>query len=251
MFPVIFEIGPLKIHSFGLMVMMAFLVGGWMVTKELRRRGIVPDHLEGYPILALVGGIVGARAYYLFEHAGDLQANFFGTLFGGAGLTWYGGVVGGALAVLVWAHRKGQSKLAMCDAFAPGLAAAYGVGRIGCQLAGDGDYGPPSDAPWAMAYPKGVVPTIVAVHPTPVYEILMMIPVVAILWHMRTRMPDPGRLFGLYMVLVGAERWIAEIYRVRPEKTMGMSTAQWISVAAILVGVMMIVTLSRRSENDA
>jgi len=90
-----------------------------------------------------------------------------------------------------------------------------------------------------MAYPKGVVPTTVAVHPTPVYEVLMMIPVVALLWYLRTRIVEAGRLFGVYLMLVGAERWIAEIYRVRPEKTMGMSTAQWISVAAILLGVLL------------
>ncbi len=251
MFPVIFEIGPLKIHSFGLMVMMAFLGGGWMVTRELRRRGIVPDHLDGYPLLALVGGIVGARIYYLLEHTGSLRADFFGTLFGGAGLTWYGGALGGAIAVLLWAHRKGQSKLEMCDAFAPGLAAAYGIGRIGCQLAGDGDYGPPSDAPWAMAYPHGVVATTVAVHPTPIYEILMMIPVVGLLWWLRTRVQGAGRLFGVYLVLVGAERWIAEIYRVRPEKTLGMSTAQWTSLGAIALGILFYLLLAKRPATKA
>jgi phosphatidylglycerol:prolipoprotein diacylglycerol transferase len=251
MFPVIFQIGPLKVHSFGLMVMIAFLVGGWMVTQELRRRGIVPDHLEGYPMFALLGGIAGARLYYLFEHAGQVQEHFFATVFGGAGLTWYGGAVGGALAVLLWAHHKKQPLLSMCDAFAPGLAAAYGVGRIGCQLAGDGDYGPPSDAPWAMAYPHGVVPTAVPVHPTPVYEVLMMIPVVALLWGMRKRWKRPGHLFGLYLVLVGIERWIAEIFRVRPEKTMGMSTAQWFSVVAIMLGLFMLATLRENHKPAA
>ena len=239
MYPVIFEIGPVTIHSFGLMVLVAFLVGGWMTTKELARRGLEPSHLEGYPMLALLGGIVGARIYYLIEHADRLTENFFGTLLGGAGLTWYGGAIGGAALVLFWAHRKGQSKWSMCDAFAPGLAAAYGIGRIGCQLAGDGDYGPPSDVPWAMAYPKGVVPTDVPVHPTPVYEILMMIPVVALLWWLRTRLTTPGRLFGVYLMLAGAERWVSEFFRVRPETTLGMSTAQWLSLVAIVAGALL------------
>ncbi len=239
MFPILLRLGPVTLYTFGLMVMLAFLAGAYLVTRELRRRGIEPSHLEGYPLIALLGGIVGARVYYLIEHGDRLLQNPLGTLLGGAGLTWYGGLFGGAFAVLFWARRKGQSLWEMCDAFAPGLAAAYGVGRIGCQLAGDGDYGPPADVPWAMAYPKGMVPTDIPVHPTPVYEVLMMIPVVWLLWRLRTRPTGPGWLFGLYLVLSGAERWISELFRVRPDKLAGMSTAQWISVAAIAAGALL------------
>ena len=140
-----------------------------------------------------------------------------------------------------------------CDAFAPGLAAAYGIGRIGCQLSGDGDYGPASDLPWAMAYPKGMVPTTELVHPTPVYEIMMMIPIVALLWRLRTREYAPGWLFGAYLVLVGIERWISEIFRDRtPESmTLGMSTAQWTSVVAVLFGAWLLVTRRHAPGNRA
>lgn len=253
MFPVIVEIGPVKLYSFGLMVMMAFLGAAWMVTRELSRRGLVPDHLEGYPMLALLGGLGGARVYYLLEHLEQLQANPFRSLFAGAGLTWYGGAIGGALVVLLFARHKGQPLWSMCDAFAPALAAAYGIGRIGCQLAGDGDYGPPSDLPWAMAYPRGVVPVAVPVHPTPIYEVLMMIPIVALLWGLRRQPRGPGWLFGLYLVLVGIERWISEIFRVRPEGDLmaGMSQAQWLSVGAMLFGAWLLSTRRRANASPA
>jgi len=241
MIPVLFEIGPLKLYSFGLMVLLAFAGGGALVVRELRRRQIKPDHLEGYPIVALLGGIAGAKLYWILTNLDRLQEDFLGSL--AAGFTWYGGLIGGAVATLWLGRRHGQNLWSLCDAFAPGLAAAYGIGRIGCQLSGDGDYGPPSDLPWAMAYPKGMVPTDVPVHPTPVYEVLMMIPVVLVLWRLRRLDRAPGWLFGMYLALVGAERWISEIFRVRYESdmTLGMSTAQWTSVLAILVGLWLLV----------
>jgi phosphatidylglycerol:prolipoprotein diacylglycerol transferase len=241
MIPVLFEIGPLKVYSFGLMVLLAFAGGGALVIRELKRRGLKPDHLEGYPMVALLGGVAGAKLYWVFTSWDAFIADPIGSL--AAGFTWYGGLMGGAIAVLVMARVRGQDLWSLCDAFGPGLAASYGIGRIGCQLSGDGDYGPPSDLPWAMAYPKGMVPTDVPVHPTPVYEVLMMIPVVAILWRLRLQDRSPGWLFGAYLVLVGVERWISELFRVRypSDMTLGMSTAQWFSVVAILAGIWLLV----------
>jgi phosphatidylglycerol:prolipoprotein diacylglycerol transferase len=243
MIPIIFEIGPIKLYSFGLMVLLAFAGGAFLVLSELKRRGLRPDHLEGYPLTAMVSGIVGARLYWVFTHLDAVAENPLGSIFGNAGLTWYGGLIGGVAATLWLAHRHGQRLWDLCDAFGPGLAAAYGIGRIGCHLSGDGDYGPPSDLPWAMAYPKGMVPTDVPVHPTPVYEILMIIPIVAVLWRLRTQDRAPGWLFGAYLVLVGTERWISEIFRIRnPEDMMaGMSTAQWTSIVAVLFGAWLLV----------
>ena len=244
MIPVIFEIGPIKLYSFGLMVLLAFAGGAFLVLRELKRRGLRPDHLEGYPLTAMVSGIAGARIYWVFTHLDQVAESPLRSIFGSAGLTWYGGLVGGVAATLWLARRHRQRLWDLCDAFAPGLAAAYGIGRIGCQLSGDGDYGPPSDLPWAMAYPNGMVATTELVHPTPVYEILMIIPIVALLWRLRTQERTPGWLFGAYLVLVGIERWISEIFRVRtPESMMfGMSTAQWTSIVAILIGAWLLVT---------
>jgi phosphatidylglycerol:prolipoprotein diacylglycerol transferase len=245
--PVIFELGRIKIFSFGLMLVIAFLVGGFLITRMLRSRGHVPDHLEGYPMVGLLGGIVGAKLYYIFAHLGQLGENPWSSLLSGSGLTWYGGLMGGAAAVLIWARRHRQDLWSIADCCAPGLAIGYAIGRIGCQLAGDGDYGPPSDLPWAMAYPKGVVPTLEACHPTPVYETLMMAGVALVLWKLRDRPVATGWLVGVYLMLAGAERWIAEIFRVRPEKTMGMSVAQWMSIGVIAVGLIIVAARRRRN----
>ena len=241
MIPVIFEIGPIKLYSFGLMFLVAFLGGGALVVRELRRKGMKPDHLEGYPFVAFASGIAGAKLYWILTSWDKVVADPIGSL--AAGFTWYGGLVGGAIGAFWLARRNRQNLWSLADATSPGLAAAYGIGRIGCQLSGDGDYGPPSDLPWAMAYPKGMVPTDVPVHPTPVYEVLMMIPIVLILWRLRLQDRAPGWLFGLYLVLVGIERWISELFRVRyvSDVTMGMSTAQWTSVIAIVFGLWLLI----------
>jgi phosphatidylglycerol:prolipoprotein diacylglycerol transferase len=251
MIPVLFEIGPFKLYSFGLMVLLAFAGGGALVVRELKRRGLEPNHLEGYPMAALFGGIVGAKLYWIVTSWDSMVADPIGSL--PAGFTWYGGLVGGAITVLWIGRRRGQNLWSLCDAFAPGLAAAYGIGRVGCQLSGDGDYGPPTDVPWAMAYPKGMVPTDELVHPTPVYEILMMIPIVFVLWRLRLQERAPGWLFGIYLVLVGAERWISELYRVRypADMTLGMSTAQWTSVIAILLGLRLVMNRRRMEQRAA
>jgi phosphatidylglycerol:prolipoprotein diacylglycerol transferase len=248
MIPVLFDFGFFKIYSFGLMVAIAFLVASWMVSRELQRRNIQPSHAEGYPLAAMIGGVVGARLYYVAEHLDKLYRNPLGTLFGGSGLTWYGGALGGALTVLLMARHKKQPLWSVCDAFAPGLAAAYAIGRIGCQLAGDGDYGLPSDLPWAMAYPNAVVPTDVPVHPTPVYETLAMGAVAWILWRLRTRpWANNGGLFGLYLVLTGIERFLVEFVRTNARSVLGLTVAQVTSIVAIAFGLWVMASLQSRA----
>ncbi len=247
MYPILFRIGPFKVYSFGLMVVLAFLAGAWFTAKELRRRSIQPDNIDGYPLIALVGGILGARVYYLVAHYREVLRNPLHELFSGAGLTWYGGVIGGAVATLAWARHKGQGLWSMCDAFAPGLAVAYAVGRIGCHLSGDGDYGKVTTLPWGYSYAKGMVPTPpgVLVHPTPLYELVAMLGVFALLWRLRTRLTGPGQLFGVYLILAGVERFLIEFVRRNPPVALGLTTAQWTSLAAIVLGA--VLYLTRRS----
>ena len=117
------------------------------------------------------------------------------------------------------------------------LAIGYGIGRIGCQLAGDGDYGVATDLPWGMAYPNGVVPTLEKVHPAPVYETLLGLAIFAILWRLRLRFEKPGQLFSLYLVLAGAARFAVEIIRLNPDVVWGLSAAQLISLVMIAAGI--------------
>src|SRR4051794_14936602 len=140
---------------------------------------------------ALLGGVVGSRLDFILENYDDVKGDLLGNLFSGSGLVWYGGAIGGAIGVLLWARGRRVLNLTLLDICAPALAIGYAVGRIGCQLSGDGDYGIPWDGPWAMAYPHGTLPSDVAVHPTPVYETLAMGLVTYALWRSRNRF-QPG-----------------------------------------------------------
>src|SRR5215207_8495921 len=203
------HLGPLTLQSFGLMMGLGFVVAGLFASKYLKELGRPADWAYEMIFAALVGGIVGARLWSVLQNWDEASDDILGSLFSGAGLVWYGGAIGGAVAVLGWARWRGVLDLKTLDVAAVPLAAGYAIGRIGCQLAGDGDYGKAWDGPWAMAYPNGTVPTDVKVHPTPVYETIVMGGVCVLLWHWRHRF-RPGTLFALWAVLAGLERFLVE-----------------------------------------
>ena len=181
------DLGPITLQTFGLMMGLGFVVAGLAASKFLKEIGKPVDWAYEMVFAALVGGIVGARLWWVAENWSDAKDDILGSLFSGAGLVWYGGAIGGAVAVLLWARWRHFLTLQMFDVAAVPLAIGYAIGRIGCQLAGDGDYGIPWDGPWAMAYPNGTVPTTEEVHPTPVYETLAMGLVALLLWRWRHR----------------------------------------------------------------
>jgi phosphatidylglycerol:prolipoprotein diacylglycerol transferase len=168
-----------------------------------------------------------------------------GNIFSGSGLVWYGGAIGGALAVFAWAWWRGFLSLVLLDLAAVPLALGYAIGRVGCQLSGDGDYGRGSDVPWAMSYPDGTVPTDEQVHPTPVYETLAMGLVAWLLWQWRDRF-RPGVLFAMYLVLSGLERFLVEFVRRNPDTVAGLTTAQVESLVLMVVASVWIAAVSRR-----
>jgi phosphatidylglycerol:prolipoprotein diacylglycerol transferase len=244
------SIGPLTLQTFGLMFALAFIVGGVLAHKRFQELGKPGDWAYEAVFSALIGGIVGARLYWLLENL-DSSDGFFSTLFSGSGLTWYGGAIGGALGVLLWAKWRDYLNLKLADVAAPALAAGYAVGRIGCQLSGDGDYGRPSDLPWAMGYPEGTVPTPpgVTVHPTPIYEILAMIPIVWALWWLAGRNRSGWWTFGWFLILSGVERLLVEFLRRNPEWLVGLTQPQWISIAGIVIGFGLVLAFKgRRAE---
>ncbi len=225
----------LSIKTFGLAFGLSFLLCGMVLARRLQEIGRPPDWAYEMIFAGLAGGLVGARLWYVFDHLDDLSDDFAGTLFGGSGLVWYGGALGGAAAVLAWASRKHFVTFALFDLAAPALALGYAGGRVGCQVCGDGDYGEPWDGPWAMAYPKGVVPTDDKVHPTPIYESLTMGLVALVLWHLRDRMA-PGRLFALYLLCAGIERFLVEFVRRNSAVVIGLTTAQLVSLVMAAAG---------------
>jgi phosphatidylglycerol---prolipoprotein diacylglyceryl transferase len=236
------DLGPITLQSFGLMLGLAFLASGLLAQRFLVELGHPADWAYEMVFAALVGGIVGARAWSIVENWDEAKDDVLGSIFSGTGLVFYGGAIGGALAVALWAWRRGVFGPRMFDVAAPSLAVGYAVGRIGCQLAGDGDYGIPWDGPWAMAYPDGTVPTTEEVHPTPVYETLAMGLVTWFLWRMRHRVA-PGGLFALWLLLAGAERFLIEFIRRNEEVAAGLSLAQFVSLAMIAGGALWLARL--------
>jgi phosphatidylglycerol:prolipoprotein diacylglycerol transferase len=225
----------ITLQTFGLMMALGFVVAGIAAGGFLKEIGRPVDWAYEMIFAALVGGIVGARLWWIGENWSAAHNDLLGSLFSGSGLVWYGGAIGGAIAVLGWAWRRGSFDLTTLDVAAVPLAAGYAIGRIGCQLAGDGDYGKPWDGPWAMAYPHGTVPTTTPVHPTPVYETLAMGLVALLLWRWRHRW-RAGTLFAVYLILAGSERFLVEFLRRNPAELLGLTQPQLISIVMIAGG---------------
>src|ERR1700742_3205812 len=196
------HVGGITLQTFGISFAVAFLFSGFVVARRLKELEQDPEWAYEIVFCALVGGLVGARVDYLIQNWSKVSDDFTGSLFSGSGLVWLGGLVGGALGVILWAWRRKFLNLTLLDVCAPALAIGYAVGRVCCQLSGDGDYGIKSSLPWAMSYPHGTVPTEDKVHPTPGYETLLMGIFALVLWHLRDRY-RPGVLFAIYLVGAG------------------------------------------------
>jgi phosphatidylglycerol---prolipoprotein diacylglyceryl transferase len=254
-YPLKFPLGPLEITGYGLMLMVAFLMGGWLIARQLREAGLKEDYAADIVAASVIGGIVGAKLWYV-ALTGDPDA-----ILSRGGLVWYGGFIGGALAVILNSWRLRVPLRWTMQLAAPALAAAYALGRVGCFLVND-DYGRPTDLPWGVKFPEGLpissaenlknlfgvpVPagidptTVLAVHPTQLYEAAAMLLVFAILWSLRKRGRPVGWLFGLYLIFAGIERFLVEILRAKDDRFLGPFTlAQLTSVIIVAIGVALI-----------
>jgi len=239
------SIGPLELQTFGICFALAFVGAGAVIWRRFGELGRPPDWAYEMAFAALIGGLVGSRLDYVLQNWDEASDDLLGSVFSGSGLVWFGGLVGGALGVFAWAWRRGYLKLELLDVFAPAGAFGYAIGRVGCQLSGDGDYGIASDLPWAMAYPEGTVSTTEEVHPTPIYETLAMGLVALLLWRLRDRF-RPGALFALYLVLSGAERLLVEFIRRNDDVALGLTVAQLVSLAMIAGGAAWLVAMRSR-----
>jgi phosphatidylglycerol:prolipoprotein diacylglycerol transferase len=234
----------LSIKTFGLFFALNFAAWGLLAARRLRELGRPVDWAYEIVTVALIGGLVGARGYYLLQNHSNVSV---GDIFGGSGLIWYGGLLGGVIAVLYWAHRRDFLSLQLVDMAGPCLALGYAIGRIGCQVSGDGDYGKDWDGPWAMGYPHGTVPTAPGetVHPTPIYETVTMGLLAFVLWQLRDRV-RPGILFALYLVGAGLERFLVEFLRRNEDVALGLTAAQLESLTLFVIGVVWVAVVVRR-----
>ena len=249
-YPFNIHLGPIEITGYGIMMMVAFLVGGWLIGLELKRRGLNREFAADIVIAALIGGVLGAKLWYVALTQDP------GALFSRGGLVWYGGFFGGSLGVLFNGWRLKVPARWTMQVTAPALAASYALGRVGCFLVGD-DYGRPTELPWGVAFPRGLPPstagnltefrvaipagtdpsTVLAVHPTQLYEVTIMLLVFALLWSLRTRQRATGWLFAVYLMLAGLERFFVEIFRAKDDRFLaGFTIAQLTSVGLIGLG---------------
>jgi len=229
------DLGPVTLQTFGICFGLAFVACGLVLARLLQEIGRPRAWASEIVFAALLGGLVGARVDYIAQNYDKVSNDLLGNLFSGSGLVWYGGFAGGAIGVALWAWRRNWLRPQLLDLTAPALALGYAIGRVGCQVSGDGDYGTPWDGPWAMAYPHGTVPTDVPVHPTPVYETLSMGLVAVVLWQLRNRF-RPGVLFAVYLVLAGVERLLVEFIRRNSNALVGLTLPQLISIVMIAAG---------------
>ena len=264
--PKLFEIGPLPVYSYGLMLGICFIVASYLLTKEFKRKGMDEGAAVNTTFLALIGGIVGSKLLYIIEEWSYITSlpsgKLFSTqgLFSPEGLTFYGGFVLAVVLIYIYLRAKKIPFLRVADCAAPGLAIGYGIARIGCHLAGDGDYGIPvsefaSWVPWGTNYSNGTVPPSGAFrgtdiaqkfggivpdntlcHPTPIYEFILGVIIFAVLWKYRKVFNQDGKLFFMYLVLSGISRLSVEFIRINPKLMFGLSEAQLISVVLIILG---------------
>jgi phosphatidylglycerol---prolipoprotein diacylglyceryl transferase len=250
--------GWLTIPTFGLMVATGLLAAAYvlqadfdrrspqLLSKEALKRGYRVHQDEGFLVIGIAGlaGLIGARLYHVLESPKEFFADPWPQLFSRFGFAWFGGFLGGFLALVILARRSKMPLLEFLDICSPAACVGYAIGRIGCLLSGDGDYGIPTTLPWGMSFPNGVVPTTERVHPTPLYEFFIWMAIAWFLWRLGSKAlshPAPGgRIFCGYLILTGIARFLVEIIRINPRSFFGMSNAQAASVVSVLLGLILL-----------
>lgn len=239
----------MTLGTYGLLVATGLLCAFFILRADLQRRGLDAD---AESIIGITGlsGLAGARLYHLLESPAEFFADPWRLLFSTMGFAWFGAVIGGFVALVLLARHYKMGMLLMLDIASPAAAIGYGVGRIGCLISGDGDYGTPTSLPWGMSFPNGLVPTTQRVHPTPIYEFLGAMLIGYILWRIGARtvggLRPAGEVFGFYLILTGVARFLVEFIRINPRSFFGLTNAQAASVASIIFGIVLLILLARR-----
>ncbi|HTP69025.1 MAG TPA: prolipoprotein diacylglyceryl transferase family protein [Dongiaceae bacterium] len=243
------HLGPLPLPTFGMMVALALITSAYILQWDFDRRKMKAD---AFLMITFAGiaGIVGAKIYHLVDSPADRWM-----VFSRYGFAWFGGFLGGFGTMLVMGWQAKLPTLEFLDACSPAASFGYAIGRIGCFLSGDGDYGKPTSLPWGMSFPNGVVPTTERVHPTPLYEFFIWCAIGALLWYLGGKWIRgrniAGRIFCLYLILTGVARYLVEIIRINPPWILGLSNAQVASLASAIAGVILLLVLKSNKAQRA
>lgn len=271
----------LTVPTFGLMVAAAMACAYFVLRADILRRGLAADKAsaaataETFIALPCLAGILGAKVYHELQSPAEFFAHPMQHMLSQYGFAWFGGLLAGFAAYAWIAWMRQIPLLEMFDAGAPAAALGYGIGRIGCFLSGDGDYGVPTTLPWGMSFPNGLVPTADRVHPTPLYELAAACGIAWFLWRLGAKQiatrsakgrasgastsvekrasPSNGEsplvrgsIFAAYLVLTGLARFLVEFIRINPRSFLGMSNAQAAGVLSAIAGALLWWRLRRR-----
>ena len=250
MMPYILEIGPLRIPSYGFMLMIAFMTNYFLLTRETKKLGKDPEIAGDLDFWAAIGGIGGSKVYYMIENFDAFSADPLAMIFSGSGLVFLGGLAGGMLAVTIYLRKKNEPWLMWADIVAPCLILGYAIGRIGCFLVGD-DYGIPTNLPWGMSFPRGAPPTYQEVHPTQIYEAVLGLSIFFVLSRLRLKSKPLGSVFSFYLIFAGMERFLIEFIRTNEKYMLGLSGAQVISLIMVTTGIILLTQLGKFSDYDS
>ena len=271
MYPILFQFGSFTISSFGVMMVIAFLLGNYLLRIDVVAEGYDAIIADDIIFRAAIGGILGAKFYYLIENipTGQAADNINGLIniiagiftlngeriaFGiqnfGAGLVFLGGLAGGMAAVSWYIYRKNLNWFKIADLAAPFLVLGHGIGRIGCFLVGD-DYGIPTNLPWAIAFPNGLPPTNIAVHPTQLYEMSAYFIIFFYLRYRKRNQTFSGEIIFEYLFLGGLSRFMVEFIRTNTKYIFGLSGAQYLSILMMAIGAYQLWKMRRLNNSTA
>jgi phosphatidylglycerol:prolipoprotein diacylglycerol transferase len=246
--PELFSIGPITVHTFGLMMALGFIAAGVTSYYGFKRKGLDAEKVYWLVIAAAVGGLLGSKLHYIILHLDQLKGDPLSTAFSGAGLVWYGGLIGGMLAGFITILILKLPLAKVLDAAAPAVAIGYAFGRMGCFLNGD-DYGRPSSLPWAMEFPEGSPPTApgVAVQPTQLYESFSSLLIFLVLLWLWPRLKRDWELFCAYLAMAGTERFLVEFVRAT-EGRQGQTQQQLLALGTAIVAGLVLIWIHTRPE---
>lgn len=252
MYPYI-HIGSFELGTFGIFMWLAFVAAYVVLAKDFQRRGLKAD-VQTIVAITAVAGVVGSKLWNSLETPAELLAHPLSTLFSRTGFAWFGGFVCGITALILLARHYRIPLLTFLDACSPATAIGYAVGRIGCLVSGDGDYGIPTSLPWGMSFPHGIVPTTDRVHPTPIYEAIAATLIAWYLWRQGSKiLRGPrarGEILAQYLILSGLERFLVEFIRRNPRIIFGMSNAQFAALLSAIAGVILLVLVRSRFRSE-
>jgi phosphatidylglycerol:prolipoprotein diacylglycerol transferase len=241
-YPILFRLGSLDVTSFGVLVALGALAGAWLFGRELEARRL--EHASNLALVGVIAGLLGAKLLWVAEHHGEGPTLELLTSRGG--LSWFGGLVGGVGAGLAVVLYRRWPLLPLLAAAAPAVAVGQALGRVGCFFVGD-DYGLPTSLPWGVAFPEGLPPTTVPVHPTQLYEAVFLALLAWWLVRWRRHGVSDHALLVRYCLLAGSFRFALEFVRVNVRVAAGLTVAQYASVALVVAGGVLLTASRRRA----